>query len=221
MDKVQTRRDNLRKWVEKNSVPTKERSFFSQLINGSSSFGEKAARRLEETYGMGSMYLDSSDGALAKAESKHIKVIEHDPTDPDFVEIRKVRLKLSAGIQGIKIEQEEEEGNPITFRRDWLTKNGYFAEDLIAIKVRGNSMEPALYDGDTVVINTADKAIKDGFVFAVNYEGEDVVKRLMRDNGEWWLMSDSPDQRRYPRKLCSGDACLIIGRIVHKQSERI
>jgi len=221
MDKVQTRRDNLRRWAEKNGVPAKERSYFSQLINGSSSFGEKSARRLEEEYGMGSMYLDSSDGAQAKAETKHIKVIEHDPEDPDFVEIRKVRLKLSAGIHGITIEQDEEDGNPITFRRDWLTKNGYFAEDLIAIKVRGDSMEPALYAGDTVVINTADKVTKDGYVYAVNYEGEDVVKRLMRDNGEWWLMSDNPDQRRYPRKLCRGGACIIIGRIVHKQSEHI
>lgn len=82
-------------------------------------------------------------------------------------------------------------------------------------------MEPALFAGDTVVINTADKVIKDGFVYAINYEGEDVVKRLMRDNGDWWLTSDSPDQRRYPRKLCRDGACIIIGKIVHKQSEHI
>jgi phage repressor protein C with HTH and peptisase S24 domain len=71
------------------------------------------------------------------------------------------------------------------------------------------------------VINTADITPADGEVFAVNYEGEAVVKRMVRDAGEWWLSSDNPDQRRYSRKLCAGDACIIIGRIVHKQSERI
>ncbi len=82
-------------------------------------------------------------------------------------------------------------------------------------------MEPALYAGDVVVINTADREPKDGQVFAVNYEGEDVVKRMMRDTGEWWLHSDNADQRRYPRKMCRGNECLILGKIVYKQSENI
>ena len=144
-----------------------------------------------------------------------------DADNPEYVEIRKVKLRLSAGIAGFSIEQAEEDGTPITFRRDWLDKNGYFPEDLVAIKVRGDSMEPALFAGDTVVINAADKQPRDGSVYAVNYEGEDVVKRLHRDNGDWWLTSDSADQRRHPKKLCRGAACIIIGKIVHKQSDRI
>jgi len=81
-------------------------------------------------------------------------------------------------------------------------------------------MEPGLYDGDTVVVNTQSATPKDGTVFAVNYEGEMVIKRLIRDAGQWWLASDNPDQRRYPRKVCDENS-IIIGEIVHKQSERI
>lgn len=47
-----------------------------------------------------------------------------------------------------------------------------------------------------------------------------VIKRLIRDGGQWWLSSDNPDQRRYPRKVCDEHAYLL-GEIVHKQSERI
>lgn len=54
----------------------------------------------------------------------------------------------------------------------------------------------------------------------MNYEGELVIKRLVRGAGQWWLASDNPDQRRYPRKVC-GEDVFCIGRIVHKQSERI
>jgi hypothetical protein len=42
----------------------------------------------------------------------------------------------------------------------------------------------------------------------------------VRDTGQWWLTSDNPDQRRYPRKACD-DSVVLLGRIVHKQSEHI
>ena len=91
---------------------------------------------------------------------------------------------------------------------------------LLALKVQGASMETGLYDGDTVVVNLADTTPLDGEVFAFNFEGECVIKRLKRDAGEWWLTSDNPDKRRFPDKRCT-DGVQVLGRIVFKQSERI
>jgi phage repressor protein C with HTH and peptisase S24 domain len=82
-------------------------------------------------------------------------------------------------------------------------------------------MEPTLYEDDIVVINTADKKPAVGEVFAVNFNGEPVVKRMQKDGGRWWLASDNPDQRTYYRRACEGDGCLIIGRVVRKESDRI
>jgi len=153
--------------------------------------------------------------------ARSVQALDDDEEHPELVRIRKVRLHLSAGIQGFAIEQEEEDDNPISFRKAWLERRGYYREKLIAIEVKGQSMEPGLYDGDTVVINTADTKPKDGEVYAVNYEGEAVIKRMVRDYGFWWLVSDNPDQRRFPRKQCSGEMCIVIGKVIHKQSERI
>lgn len=164
---------------------------------------------------------------IARRASDHfpgattVVAIGDDEENADVARIRKVKLKLSAGIAGFAVEPEIEDGNPIFFRKSWLIQRGYKPEHLIAIRVKGQSMEPGLYADDTVVINTADTIPRDGDVFAVNYEGEDVVKRLIRDSGKWWLSSDNPDQRRFPRKECEGDMCLIIGKVIHKQSERI
>ena len=141
--------------------------------------------------------------------------------DPNYLEIRAVRLKLSAGLTGVAIDQVIEDAKPILFQREWLEKNGYFAEDLVALKIRGESMAPRMEEGDLVVINMADKVPRDGLVYAVNYEGEDVVKRLVRENREWWLVSDNPDQKTYQRKLCRGASCIIIGQVIHKQSSTI
>jgi len=63
------RRANLRRWVAKNGVPPKEKSYFSQLSKGDSSFGERAARRLELAYSMGEGYLDSANQADAGVPS--------------------------------------------------------------------------------------------------------------------------------------------------------
>lgn len=82
-------------------------------------------------------------------------------------------------------------------------------------------MEPSLYEGDLVIVNLADTKLLAGEVYAVNYEGEPVIKRLTRDAGQWWLTSDHPDQRKHYRRQCSGNECIIVGRVVKKESERI
>jgi phage repressor protein C with HTH and peptisase S24 domain len=139
----------------------------------------------------------------------------------DYPSIKRVNLKLSAGISGFAIDYDVENKAPIVMRKEWFGSRGYRPDKLLAVLVHGDSMQNGLYDGDTVVINTADNMPSDGEVFAINYEGEMLIKRMVRDAGVWWLSSDNPDQRKYPRKECASDMCLIIGKIVHKQSERI
>ena len=141
--------------------------------------------------------------------------------NPDYPSIRRVRFKLSAGCSGFSVEYAEDSYSvPFVFPKEWYEKHHYRPDALFAVGVANGSMEPGLFDGDTVVVNTADVTLKDGKVYAMNYEGELVIKRLVRDAGQWWLASDNPDQRRYPRKVC-GDDVFCVGRIVHKQSETI
>lgn len=155
--------------------------------------------------------------AETQAEAAEIDLEAH----PDLERIRRVKLRLQAGVNGFALDADESDGMPIFFRADWLRQRGYKPYDLIALKVAGQSMEPNLYPDDLVVVNTADREPKDGKVFAINYEGEAVIKRMVRDGGTWWLASDNPDQRRFPRKECSGDACIIVGQVIHRQSEQI
>jgi hypothetical protein len=55
------RRARLREWFATRSIPPKEKSYISQLLKEGNPFGERAARRLENTYGMGEMFLDTVD----------------------------------------------------------------------------------------------------------------------------------------------------------------
>jgi phage repressor protein C with HTH and peptisase S24 domain len=141
--------------------------------------------------------------------------------DADFVQIQMVKLRLSAGITGFQTEPERRDGGTLGLRRSWIERHQLRPEHLIAIVVKGESMEPSLYEDDIVIVNTLDTKPVDGAVYAFNYEGEAVVKRLTRDAGQWWLTSDNPDQRKYYRKQCKGSECLLIGRVVRKESDRI
>lgn len=159
-------------------------------------------------------------GASASV-SNALRVVAAEGDDDGFIQIPMVKLQLSAGITGYQAEPERRDGGTLGMRRTWLERNQYSPSHLIAIYVKGESMEPSLYAGDIVVINTLDTKLVDGAVYAFNYEGEAVVKRLARDAGQWWLTSDNVDQRKYHRKLCQGGECIVIGRVVRKESDRI
>ncbi len=198
----------------------------SDWISGKTKNLEGANLLLAAQYlGVNPWWLATGKGSIEPSPNamlvSRVSAIADGEEDPRFVQIRTVKLRLQAGVNGIALDKSVEDGPPLYMPRNIVARNGYSPQDLIAIKVRGDSMEPTLFEDDIVVINTADKSIKDNQVYAVNYEGEDVVKRLVRDNGDWWLTSDNPDQRRHPRKLCRGASCVVIGRIVYKQSENI
>lgn len=165
------------------------------------------------------LYGEDTAQALEAAGARQVFVADND--HPDFIQIPMVQLRLSAGVTGFQTEPDRRQGSTLGMRRNWIERAGLNPASLIAIQVKGDSMEPSLYEDDIVVLNTADKRPVDGAVFAVNYEGEAVVKRFARDAGDWWLTSDSPDQRKHHRKVCRGDACIIIGRVVRKESDRI
>ena len=205
MDIKQIRRENLAEWYKDKPLPVNEKSYISQIITGKSGLGEKAARRLERDYGMPHGYLDGAHGR---------------DIPEDFVAVQRVKFKLSAGISGFQIEYLDGTKSPLFFRQDWLAQRGYSHESLLAVQVSGPSMEPGLFDGDVVVINTGDTQPSDGSVFAVNYEGEAVIKRMKRDMGEWFLTSDNQDKVRHPDKRCH-EQTFMLGRVIHKQSERI
>lgn len=149
---------------------------------------------------------------------KRVEAVEEG--DPRMALIPRVRLRLRAGMNEFEVEAEPGEDTNWMIPTAWISAKGFKRKNLISIGIDGESMEPNFYQGDSVILNIADKEPTDGGVFAVNYEGEAVVKRMMRDEGQWWLTSDNSDQRKYRRKLCVGDRCIIIGRVVKRETER-
>jgi phage repressor protein C with HTH and peptisase S24 domain len=186
-------------------------------LNGGKLSGENLIK-VSKLLRVNPVWLETGKGSKHGDERKPEEITVDD--DSDYVGIKRVDLKISAGVSGYAIEYFDGERSPIFFRKDWLEKNNYEASKLFAIPVTGESMIPSLYPEDMIVANGMDTAPLDGEVYAVNYDGELVIKRMHREQGAWYLSSDNADKRRFPNKVCH-ESCFIIGRVIYKQSERI
>jgi phage repressor protein C with HTH and peptisase S24 domain len=192
--------------------------------------GDDMARRIEAAIGEQPGWMDvareSQEASSVTADILHLvpgakRVHAADQDDPSMTQIKKVKIKVQAGITGFQVEPEHYDGETQGVPTRWMLREGLSRDALISTTVRGESMEPALYDGDVIVVNTRDTKLVDGAVYVVNYEGEAVVKRLIRDAGQWWLSSDNADQRKYHKKQCKGAECIVIGKVVRKESTHI
>lgn len=97
---------------------------------------------------------------------------------------------LSAG-PGMTLH-DESRIEELAFRKDWLAKKGLFEDKLVAVPCIGNSMEPTIFDGEIVLINTSDQVPRDNKIYAINVGDEALLKRVFRNyDGGYILRSDN------------------------------
>ncbi|MFM9269996.1 helix-turn-helix transcriptional regulator [Halomonas elongata] len=92
---------------------------------------------------------------------------------------------------GRSLEQERVEGQ-LYFPEEQLAAMGIAPEQVAGIKVRGDSMETTLTDGDWVLVNLGDTDFRQEGVFLLMISGERRIKRVQRlAGGALYLISDN------------------------------
>ena len=134
-----------------------------------------------------------------------------DPESPDGGEFRPApvrELDAAAGV-GTHVLSEEVTGR-LWFRRDWLQRHGIDPARCSVIGVSGDSMEPTLPNGCSVLVDYNRQRRRQGHIFVLRTEDGLVVKRLGKDDaGGWVLLSDNPGWETVP--MHRGDE--IIGEV--------
>jgi len=138
--------------------------------------------------------------------------------EPQTVPIRKVKLKLRAGVVGFETEPMLEDGGVLHMPLALIEQNQLTPHKLLAFAVKGCSMEPMLFEDDMVVINTADREPRSRELYAVNFNGEACVKQLLLVGDQWYLNSLNPDVGRV--NVRSGQ-CDIVGRVVYQPGRMV
>ena len=117
--------------------------------------------------------------------------------DGDYVGVSEL---ASAAGDGAVVEQERVTGR-VKFRRAWLARHGLAARNCRVIEVSGESMEPTLVDGCSILVNLAGRRRRVGRIYVVRTGDGLVVKRAGRDvAGAWQLVSDNPNKHVWPTR---------------------
>lgn len=123
-------------------------------------------------------------------------------------------IQASAG-GGALVEAEKIEQH-LTLSREWLAKEGISSNDLIGIYAQGDSMEPTITSGDSLLIDRDKNLVgSDGGIYVINYEGELFVKRVQKLlDGRIAVTSDNKNHMSIEISKHDLERLKIIGRVV-------
>ncbi len=187
-------------------------------------FSEKTARRLETDANLPPMYFDqgAAPALVANEEPDDEQVLDAlDGAQPvtvgapstDVIPVKLVNLRVQAGFPRFDADEVYDDAETIDLPRQWVEENELVPNCLLAIRVKGDSMEPVMSDGEKIIVNIADTKLVSNQLYVVNYDGAAVVKQMVYRNREWWLHSfNSADEFR-PLMARSGNA-QVIGKVI-------
>jgi transcriptional regulator with XRE-family HTH domain len=104
--------------------------------------------------------------AVVYSTMQPIRAWEHEDELPDgeFVMVPRLEVHLSAGAGAgtSQVDIEFNEKQPQAFRAEWIRQQHLKPKKLAAMTARGNSMEPTIHDGDSLLVDTSQAEVIDG-----------------------------------------------------------
>ncbi|WP_042297141.1 XRE family transcriptional regulator [Paraburkholderia bannensis] len=140
---------------------------------------------------------------------------EEDLRGDNRVWIDRYDYHFSAG-EGL-IQWEVREKQALPFNESFFKAIGARPKDCKLVCVRGDSMEPFLFDRDVFMIDESKRALKDGKIYAVYFEDEPLVKQIFKKPGGRLVLHSFnpsyPDVEVGPEDM---DSVHIVGECVYR-----
>lgn len=133
----------------------------------------------------------------------------------EFVLVPVLPEAVSAGSPAATEGNDLDVEKHVAFRGEWMRQVGVNPKRAHVLRVKGDSMEPTLSDGDVILVDTSDTDPAGGGMFVIGTIDGAQVKRLMRrTDGSLLIISDN--REIYPPEVLAradADAFRIIGRV--------
>ncbi|MFV0421586.1 LexA family transcriptional regulator [Oleidesulfovibrio sp.] len=143
--------------------------------------------------------------------SGNIEAFQQAFAESELYPVPKVEAKLCAGGGSLEVGTAAVEEH--IFQLSWLQKKGN-PRSMVLMDVIGDSMEPEIYAGDTVLVDQSHTTLRNGTIFAVGVEDAVMVKRVEKKPEGLILHSDNP---AYSPVYLRGDeleTVRIIGKVI-------
>jgi len=178
------------------------RSAITQARN-KNAIPDKWILKLFRLYGLNPDWVETGSGPIFAKTSEG--------SDSKYKDIAKVKARLCAG--GGSFEVGSEIQGYYAFRKDWLSAKGLINK-MVLMDIFGNSMEPEMKDGDTILIDESQKDILAGAIYAVGIDDTIMVKRLEKHPNKLVLVSDNIDYSPIYLKGNEMNSVRIIGKVI-------
>ena len=134
------------------------------------------------------------------------------PLNDDEVEVPLFQeIRLAAG-NGFADDIMDYNNFKLRFSRATLRRQGVQYENAVCVVADGNSMEPVIPNGATVGIDTGNKTIRDGSIYAINHGGLLRIKLLYNmPNNQIKIRSYNTDE--YDDEIAGLDDVSVIGKV--------
>ncbi|CBX44558.1 phage repressor protein [Erwinia phage phiEt88] len=194
-----------------------------KLENGKSQSTGYAAQ-IAEALGVSAIWLATGNGAKDSLQASSSIPPEHEwgsvsswdnetPLDDDEVEVHFLKdIEFACG-DGT-FSSEDHNGFMLRFSKATLRRVGANSsgEGVLCFPATGNSMEPIIPDGTTVAVDTNNKKIVDGKLYAIDHGGLKRIKQLFRmPNNMISVRSFNKDE--FPDQDVRINEITVIGRL--------
>ncbi len=157
------------------------------------------------------------ESAASKMEGGDVLVWNHPdelPASDNRVWVDRWDYRFCAGDGGVQWEIRQK--NALPFGGDFFDAIGSKPNDCKLVMVRGDSMEPFLFNRDMAMVDTARTRIRDGEVYAMLFEQEPIVKQVFKQPRGLTLHSYNS---KYPDRNVAEedmDRIQIVGEVVYR-----
>ncbi|OAM16999.1 hypothetical protein A7P85_04330 [Eikenella corrodens] len=230
---MNTLKDRLEELMAEHGLTTQQqladfagvsKGLVGQWFNGSTGLGAKPLLAFGKKTRFSTQWLADGTGEKYQADSTS-KPIESNATAFAVVEtwqdgtplndaecevpfLKEVRLAAGSG----SFEAADFNGYKLRFHESSLRRKGINPKDVVCVSADGNSMEPVFPDGATLGVDTSQKHIKDGKIYAINHDGWLRTKILYRLPGNR-IRIHSYNEDEHPDEEVDASDIQVIGRV--------
>ncbi len=128
----------------------------------------------------------------------------------DYLLVPKVKAIAGAGASFVV---DGDTTGLYAFRREFLEREHIHTTDLVMMMIQGDSMEPLIREGDTVLVDQTDTSLTDGKIYILRIDDALMCKRVEKIPGGWRVKSDNPERGFYDLRGDELETMHIFGRV--------
>ncbi len=188
----------VRKWFTQGTKPS-----FDKMV------------RIARLYGVHLEWLCTGEGPklLAEKTASELAICPSDEFNEEYALIDGFHAQVSAGHGAVW--DNEKVRRKLAFRTKWLRYRGLHPEDLRVVFAKGDSMEPTIHTGDSILVDITVNKITDGSIFVLRLGDELYAKRLQKHiDGSVTIISDNKEYKEQVVSAADLPMLNIVGKVV-------